>query len=84
VTFSQALGMKRLTKEQLDKAIRHKLSNHNVLCTDAWRSFKTYGCWEGYAHLPVLVWRLNSHQGFLSHLERQQLPPKNERLDTAL
>ena len=42
VTFSQALGMGRLTKEQLDKAIRHKISNENVLCTDAWRAFKTY------------------------------------------
>ena len=29
-----------LTKGQLDKAIGHKLSN--VLCTDAWRSFKVY------------------------------------------
>ena len=34
-TFSQPLGMGRLTKEQLDKAIGHKLSNENVLCTDA-------------------------------------------------
>lgn len=42
VTFSQTLGMGRLTKEQLDKAIGHKLSNENVLCTDAWRAFKTY------------------------------------------
>lgn len=42
VTFSQTLGMGRLTKEQLDKAIGHKLSNENVLCTDAWGAFKTY------------------------------------------
>ena len=42
VTFSQTLGMGRLTKEQLDKAIGHKLSSKNVLCTDAWRAFKTY------------------------------------------
>ncbi|MEC1377231.1 IS1595 family transposase [Heyndrickxia oleronia] len=42
VTFSETLGMGRLTKEQLDKAIGHKLSNRNVLCTDAWRAFKTY------------------------------------------
>ncbi len=37
--FSQTLGMGRLTKEQLDKAIGHKLSNENVLCTDSWRAF---------------------------------------------
>lgn len=37
MTFSQTLGMGRLTKEQLDKAIGHKLSNENVLCTDSWR-----------------------------------------------
>ncbi|ADH98489.1 hypothetical protein Bsel_0967 [[Bacillus] selenitireducens MLS10] len=42
VTFSQALGMGRLTKEQLDKSIGHKLSKENVLCTDGWRAFKVY------------------------------------------
>ena len=42
VTFSQTLGMGHLTKEQLDKAIGHKLSSENVLCTDAWRGLKTY------------------------------------------
>ncbi len=47
VTFSQSLGMGRLTKEQLDKAIGHKLSNENVLCTDAWRAFKTYATEKG-------------------------------------
>ncbi|OIK13114.1 hypothetical protein BIV59_06890 [Bacillus sp. MUM 13] len=41
-TFSQTLEMGRLTKEQLNKAIGHKLSNKNVLCTYAWRAFKTY------------------------------------------
>ena len=46
-TFSQTLGMGRLTKEQLDKAIGHKLSNENVLCTDSWRSFKTYAAEKG-------------------------------------
>ena len=42
VTFSQTLGIRRLTKEQLDKAIGHKLTSDNVLCTDACRAFKTY------------------------------------------
>lgn len=47
MTFSQTLGMGRLTKEQLDKAIGHKLSNENVLCTDSWRAFKTYAAEKG-------------------------------------
>ncbi|MEY9093752.1 hypothetical protein ABH899_002361 [Paenibacillus sp. RC84] len=42
MTVSQVLGMGRLTKEQLDKAIGHKLSSENILCTDSWRAFKTY------------------------------------------
>src|SRR5699024_10304799 len=29
--------------EQLDKAIGHKLSSENILCTDSWRAFKTNG-----------------------------------------
>jgi hypothetical protein len=47
MTFSQTLGMDRLTKEQLDKAIGHKLSSENVLCTDSWRAFKTYAAEKG-------------------------------------
>lgn len=47
LTFSQALGVGRLTKEQLDKAIGHKLSIKNVLCTDSWRDFKTYAAEKG-------------------------------------
>ncbi|KYG36598.1 hypothetical protein AZF08_25750 [Bacillus gaemokensis] len=47
LTFSQTLGMGRLTKEQLDKAIGHKLSSENVLCTDSWRAFKTYATEKG-------------------------------------
>lgn len=47
MTFSQTLGMGRLTKEQLDKAIGHKLSSENVLCTDSWRAFKTYAAEKG-------------------------------------
>lgn len=42
LTFSRTSGLGRITKEQLDKAIGHKLSKENVLCTDAWRAFKTY------------------------------------------
>lgn len=47
VTFSHVLGRGRLTKEQLDKAVGHKLSNKNVLYTDAWRAFKTYANEKG-------------------------------------
>jgi len=46
-TFSEILGMGRLTKTQLNKAIGHKLSNENVLCTDSWRAFKTYATEKG-------------------------------------
>lgn len=47
ITFSQTSGMGRITKEQLNKAIGHKLSKENVLCTDAWRAFKTYANEKG-------------------------------------
>lgn len=47
MTFSQTLGMGKLTKEQLEKAIGHKLSNGNVLCTNYWRAFKTYAAEKG-------------------------------------
>jgi hypothetical protein len=33
ITVSQVLGMGRLTKEQFDKSIGHKLSSENILCT---------------------------------------------------
>lgn len=41
MTVSKVLGMGRLTREQLDKAISHKLSSDNILCTDSWRAFNT-------------------------------------------
>ena len=47
MTFSQTLELGRLTNEQLDKAIGHKLSNENVLCTHSWRAFKTYAAEKG-------------------------------------
>jgi hypothetical protein len=39
--------MGRLTNEQLDKAIGHKLSNASVLRTDSWHAFKTYAAEKG-------------------------------------
>ncbi|MCM3612679.1 IS1595 family transposase [Planococcus sp. MERTA32b] len=47
LTYSQTLGMGRLTKVQLEKAIGPKLSNENILCTDSWRAFKTYATGKG-------------------------------------
>lgn len=41
-TFSKTLGVGRIKTEQLDKAIGHKLSSQNVLCTDSWRAFRVY------------------------------------------
>lgn len=39
--------MGRITKRRLDKAIGHKLSSENILCTDSWRAFKTYAAEKG-------------------------------------
>ncbi|WP_188205928.1 IS1595 family transposase [Alkalibacillus aidingensis] len=47
LTFSRTLGMGRLTKEQLYDAIGQKISKENILCTDAWRAFKTYATEKG-------------------------------------
>lgn len=49
LTYSQSLGMGRLTKVQLEKAIGSKLSSENILCTDSWRAFKTYAVGKGMA-----------------------------------
>ena len=46
-TYSRTLGMGRLTKEQLNDAIGHKISKENTLCTDSWRAFKTYATEKG-------------------------------------
>jgi len=42
ITFSKTSGMSRWTNEQLDKAIRHKPSKDDVLCTDDRCAAKTY------------------------------------------
>ncbi|MFB1081420.1 IS1595 family transposase [Jeotgalibacillus sp. JSM ZJ347] len=46
-TISTTLGVGRIKKEQLDKAIGQKLSSQNVLCTDSWRAFRTYATDKG-------------------------------------
>lgn len=49
-TFVGLLGRGRITKKQLDKAIGDKLNSSTVLCTDAWRAFKTYANDKGFTH----------------------------------
>jgi transposase-like protein/IS1 family transposase len=41
-TLSSVLGKGRIVKEKLEKVVGDKLSDKNVLCTDAWRAFSTY------------------------------------------
>lgn len=49
-TFSGVIGIGRIMKTQLDKAIGSKLSSDNTLCTDAWRAFSTYTNSKGLEH----------------------------------
>jgi hypothetical protein len=52
VTFSRVIGQGRIVKSRLDKAIGSKLSKSNILCTNAWRAFKTYAKDKGLEHYP--------------------------------
>lgn len=49
-TYSKVIGQGRIVKARLDKAIGTKLTATNVLCTDAWRAFKTYASEKGLEH----------------------------------
>ncbi|MEK4671245.1 IS1595 family transposase [Niallia sp. FSL R7-0271] len=49
-TYSKVIGQGRIVKSRLDKAIGSKLNTSNVLCTDAWRAFKTYAVEKGLEH----------------------------------
>lgn len=49
-TFSRIIGQGRIVKKRLDQAIGTKLSSKNVLCTDAWRAFKSYAEEKGMGH----------------------------------
>jgi IS1 family transposase len=42
--------MGRIVKTKVDTLIGSKLSNENVLVTDAWRSYKTYAKEKGLKH----------------------------------
>lgn len=52
LTLSRVKGQGRIMKSRLDKAIGSKLSKSNILCTDAWRAFKTYAKEKGLEHYP--------------------------------
>jgi IS1 family transposase len=52
LTLSRVIGQGRIMKSRLDKAIGSKLSKSNILCTDAWRAFKTYAKEKGLEHYP--------------------------------
>jgi transposase-like protein len=49
LTNTSLYRTRRLNKwiKFIDKAIGHKLSNENVLCTDSWRAFKIYAAEKG-------------------------------------
>ncbi|AQQ53220.1 IS1595 family transposase [Planococcus lenghuensis] len=49
-TYSRIIGQGRIVKTRLDQAIGAKLSSTNVLCTDAWRAFKSYAKEKGMGH----------------------------------
>lgn len=49
-TYSKVLGQGRIVKSRLEKAIGLKLSNTNILCTDAWRAFRAYAKDKGLEH----------------------------------
>ena len=42
--------MGRIVKTKVDTLIGSKLSNENVLVTDAWRAYKTYAKEKGLEH----------------------------------
>lgn len=49
-TYSRIIGQGRIMKTRLEQAIGTKLSSKNVLCTDAWRAFKSYAEEKGMEH----------------------------------
>ena len=49
-TFVGLLGRGRIQKSQLETTITPKLRDSNILCTDAWRAFKTYATGLGLPH----------------------------------
>ncbi|ANU22655.1 IS1595-like element ISPdo1 family transposase [Planococcus donghaensis] len=49
-TYSRVIGEGRILKTRLHQAIGAKLTSENVLCTDAWRAFKTYAKEKGMNH----------------------------------
>lgn len=57
-TISKVTCMGRILKTQVDRVVGKKLSSTNVLCTDAWRAYKTYAKEKAIPH-----YRLKSNEG---------------------
>ena len=52
-TVSKVACMGRIVKTKVDTLIGSKLSNENVLVTDAWRAYKTYAKEKGLEHYRI-------------------------------
>ncbi len=52
-TISKVACMGRIVKTKVDTFIGTKLSNENVILTDAWRAYKTYAKEKGLAHYRI-------------------------------
>jgi transposase-like protein len=49
-TFSKAICRGRILTRHLEEHIASRISRQNILCTDAWRAFKTFASQRGIAH----------------------------------
>jgi len=52
-TVFKVACMGRIVKTQVDNLIGSKLSNENVLVTDAWKAYKTYAKEKGLEHYRI-------------------------------
>mgnify|MGYP000882266373 CR=1 FL=1 len=52
-TVAKVTCMGRIMKPQLDKVIGNLISDKNILCTDAWRAYKTYATTKGITHYRI-------------------------------
>jgi transposase-like protein/IS1 family transposase len=52
-TVSKVTCMGRIVKSKLDDTIGDKICANNILCTDAWRAYKTYATDKGLEHYRI-------------------------------
>lgn len=52
-TVAKVTCMGRIMKPQLDNFIGNLISDKNILCTDAWRAYKTYAATKGITHYRI-------------------------------